>query len=111
MYTSVLQRTREIGVMKAIGARNSDILLIFVIESGLIGALGGILGVLVGIGVSKMMEYIAINYIGTNLLRSVVPWYLVVGCITFAFFIGVISGLLPSKQASELNTVDALRYE
>jgi putative ABC transport system permease protein len=111
MYTSVLQRTREIGVMKAIGAKNSDILLIFVIESGLIGALGGILGVLVGIGVSKTMEYIAINYLGTNLLRAVVPWYLVVGCIAFSFFIGVISGLLPSKQASQLKTVEALRYE
>lgn len=111
MYTAVLQRTREIGVMKAIGAKNSDILLIFVIESGLIGALGGILGVLVGIGVSKLMEYIAVNYIGTNLLVAVVPWYLVVGCIAFAFFIGVLSGLMPSKQASKLKTVDALHYE
>ncbi len=111
MYTSVLQRTREIGVMKAIGARNSDILFIFVIESGLIGALGGILGVLVGIGVSKTMEYIAITYLGTNLLRAVVPWYLVVGCIAFAFLIGVISGLTPSRHAASLKTVDALRYE
>jgi putative ABC transport system permease protein len=111
MYTSVLERTKEIGVMKAIGARNSDILLIFVIEAGLIGMVGGILGVALGIGVSKAMEYVAINQLGTNLLRAAIPPYLVIGCIFFAFIIGAVSGILPARHASKIKVVDAIRYE
>jgi len=61
MYTSVMERTKEIGVMKAIGARNSDILMIFVIESGLLGLIGGLIGVGVGIGLAKAIDFIAIN--------------------------------------------------
>jgi len=111
MYTSILERTKEIGVMKAIGARNSDILLIFLIESGLIGATGGILGVLIGIGIAKSVEFIAINQLGTNLLKAATPFYLIAGCIAFAFVIGALSGLVPAYQASKTKTVDALRYE
>jgi len=111
MYTSVLERTQEIGVMKAIGAKNSDILLIFVIESGLIGMVGGIMGVILGIIVSKIVEFIAIYQIGTNLLKAAIPIYLVVGCILFAFVIGAFSGFLPARQASKIKVVDALRYE
>ena len=111
MYTSVLERTREIGIMKAIGARNNDILLIFLIESGLIGAIGGILGVLIGVGISKSVEYIAINQIGTNLLRAAIPSYLIIGCILFSFIIGAVSGVFPARHASRIKTVDALRYE
>jgi putative ABC transport system permease protein len=111
MYTSVLERTKEIGIMKAIGAKNSDILLIFVIEAGLIGMLGGVLGVVLGYGVAKSIEYIAVVRFGTDLLKAAAPWYLVAGCIIFAFLIGVLSGLMPSKHASGIKTVDALRYE
>jgi len=111
MYTSVLERTKEIGVMKAIGAKNSDILFIFVIESGMIGMVGGILGVLIGIFVVKIVEFIAINQIGTTLLRAALPSYLILGCIFFAFIIGALSGFFPARQASKTNTVDALRYE
>jgi putative ABC transport system permease protein len=111
MYTSVLERTKEIGIMKSIGAKNSDILLIFLIEAGFIGAIGGMMGVGIGIVVSKTVESIAINQIGTTLLRAVIPAYLVIGCIAFAFIIGAISGILPAKQASRIRVVDALRYE
>ena len=111
MYTSVLERTSEIGVMKAIGARNSDILLIFLIESGLIGMIGGILGVLIGTGIAKSVEYIAVTQIGTNLLRAAIPVYLIAGCIGFAFVIGALSGVFPARHASRIKTVDALRYE
>ncbi|MDD5193799.1 MAG: ABC transporter permease [Candidatus Nanoarchaeia archaeon] len=111
MYTSVLERTKEIGVMKAIGAKNSDILNIFVIESGILGLVGGILGIMVGIIVGKIIEYIAVNQLGTNLLRVDFPWYLIVGCLLFAFLIGSLSGLMPAKQASKLRPADTLRYE
>ncbi|MBM3247095.1 ABC transporter permease [Candidatus Pacearchaeota archaeon] len=111
MYTSVLERTREIGVMKAIGARNSDILLIFLIESGLIGATGGILGVILGLIVAKSVEFVAANQLGTNLLQAATPLYLILGCIGFAFIIGALSGIFPARQASKTKTVDALRYE
>ncbi len=111
MYTSVLERTREIGIMKAIGARNSDILLIFLIESGLIGMIGGILGVLSGLGISKLVEFIAVTQINTTLLRAATPAYLIFGCIGFAFIIGALSGVFPARHASNIKTVDALRYE
>ncbi len=111
MYTSVLERTKEIGVMKAIGAKNSDVLIIFVIESGLLGLVGGVIGILVGMGVGKIIEYIAVNQLGTNLLRVVFPWYLILGCLLFAFVIGSLSGLLPARQGSKLKPADTLRYE
>jgi putative ABC transport system permease protein len=111
MYTSVLERTKEIGVMKAIGAKNSDILTIFIIESGFLGLIGGILGVLVGMGVGKIIEYIAVTQLGTTILRVVFPWYLILGCLTFAFLIGSFSGFFPARQASKVKPADTLRYE
>ncbi|MFQ5531410.1 MAG: ABC transporter permease [Candidatus Nanoarchaeia archaeon] len=111
MYTSVLERTNEIGTMKAVGARNSDIMYIFLIESGLLGLIGGIVGVLLGYGISKSIEYIAVTQLNTGLLQAAAPWYLVLGCLAFGFLIGAISGTLPAIQASKTNVVDALRYE
>jgi putative ABC transport system permease protein len=111
MYTSVLERTKEIGVMKAIGAKNSDILWIFVIESGMLGIIGGILGLILGYGIGKLIEIIAIQGLGTNLLRIATPWYLIVGCLLFAFLIGAFSGLFPARAASKIKPADTLRYE
>jgi putative ABC transport system permease protein len=111
MYTSVLERTREIGVMKAIGAKNSDILWIFLIESGLLGLVGGIVGIILGYGISKMIEFIIITQFETELLSISAPFYLIIGCLIFSFIIGSISGTLPAIQASRTNVSDALRYE
>jgi len=111
MFTSVLERTREIGVMKAIGAKNSDILIIFLIEAGILGLVGGALGIFIGFAVSKIIEYIAINQLGTTLLQAATPFYLIFGCLAFSFFIGAISGLLPAYQAIKVKPVEALRYE
>jgi putative ABC transport system permease protein len=111
MYTSVLERTKEIGTMKAVGAKNSDILWIFLFESGLIGLIGGTIGVLLGYGISKTVEIIAITTLNTTLLRAAVPAYLVLGCLSFAFLIGALSGTIPALMASKLKPVDALRYE
>ena len=97
--------------MKAIGAKNSDILSIFLIESALIGLVGGGVGVLIGFSISKTIEYIATQQLGTNLLQAAAPAYLIIGCLLFAFVIGAISGIFPAWRASKLKTVDALRYE
>jgi len=111
MYTSVLERTKEIGTMKAIGAKNSDILTLFLIESGLLGLVGGVIGVGIGIGLGKAAEYGVATALGTDLLRASFPWYLIVGALAFSFGVGSASGLLPAIQASRMKPADALRYE
>jgi putative ABC transport system permease protein len=109
MYTAVLERNREIGVMKSIGARNSQILTIFLIESALIGLLGGIIGVILGAIISKGAEIAIGGFLGPGFFMVFLPWWLLVGAAMFALIIGTISGILPAKQASSLNPVDALR--
>ena len=110
MYTSVLERTREIGVMKAIGSRNREILKVFVIESGILGMMGGLIGVILGFGIAKMGESIA-KAAGLTMLRPAFPFWLIIGCLLFAFLVGAGSGLLPAIQASRQKPVEALRYE
>jgi putative ABC transport system permease protein len=111
MYTSILERTKEIGIMKAIGARNSDILKIFLIESGLLGLVGGIIGVILGYGASKLIEFIIVTQFDTNLLSVSPSLYLILGCLIFSFLIGILSGIFPAFNSSKINIVDALRYE
>ncbi|MBI2629123.1 ABC transporter permease [Candidatus Pacearchaeota archaeon] len=111
MYTSVLERTKEIGIMKAVGAKNKDILFIFLIESGLIGLVGGVIGVVFGYSISKTIELIATQSLGTNLLQAAAPLYLIAGCLAFAFLIGSVSGTWPAWRASKIKVVDAIRYE
>jgi putative ABC transport system permease protein len=109
MYTSVLERTKEIGTMKAIGAKNSNVMSLFVIESGLFGLVGGILGALFGIFISYLVSTGANSYFGQDIFKFQVSWMLIVGAICFSFFIGVIAGIVPSYQASKLKPADALR--
>ncbi len=111
MFTSVLERTKEIGVMKAIGARNKDILSIFLIEAGLLGLVGGVIGIGLGITISKTIEYIAIHQLGTTLLKAAIPISLILGCLAFSFFVGTISGFWPAYRALKIKPVEALRYE
>ena len=110
MYTAVLQRTNEIGVMKAIGAKNSHIMNIFLIESGMLGLIGGSIGVILGIGLSKIIEFIGKVFLGTPLLKAYFPWYLILGALAFAFLVGTLSGLLPARQAAKQSPVESLRY-
>jgi putative ABC transport system permease protein len=110
MYTSVLERTKEIGIMKAIGARNNDILTIFIFESGMLGLIGGLLGIFVGFLVAKLGEAIAAGA-GLGLLKPIFPWYLIAGCLLFSFLVGAGSGLMPARQAAAQKPVDSLRYE
>jgi putative ABC transport system permease protein len=111
MYTSVIERTKEIGIMKAIGARNSDVLWIFLIEAGLLGLVGGIIGVVLGAGLSWTIAFVATQTLGTSLFQAAYPIWLIISCMMFGFLVGAVSGALPALQASKINVVDALRYE
>ncbi len=109
MYTAVVERTKEIGIMKSVGAQNKDILQIFIIESGLLGAIGGLIGIVAGFALSKSVEIVAKNFLGTNLIEAYFSYYLFFGALLFSFVIGAVFGVLPAKQAASLHPVDALR--
>lgn len=111
MYTAVLQRTKEIGIMKAVGARNSQILFLFLVESGLYGLVGGLLGVIAGISLAKIAERVLQVFLGPAFMAIEINWFLVLGALLFSFLLGVLSGIAPARRASKLNPVDSLRYE
>ena len=111
MYTAVLERTKEIGIMKSIGATNSAILFIFLIESGLLGLTGGAIGLITGLGLAKITEYVGKTLLGTLLLNAWWNWWLVFGALAFAFITGATAGLMPAYRASKQKPVDSLRYE
>lgn len=111
MYTAVLERTKEIGVMKAIGAKNADIAMIFLFESGMLGLAGGIIGVLLGMGVAQLIAMGARMVLGSDLFQTGVSPEFLIGMLAFTFVLGSISGTLPAIQASRLAPVDALRHE
>ncbi len=110
MITSVLERFKEIGVLKSIGARNSEVFKIFLFESGFLGFVAGVIGVLVGWGGANFAAGILDN-LGYGFLSPHYSWILFAGLIGFATFTGAISGMLPAWRASKINAVDALRYE
>ncbi|MBW2988242.1 ABC transporter permease [Candidatus Woesearchaeota archaeon] len=110
MYTAVVERTREIGIMKAIGAKNSDILTIFLIESGMLGLTGGAIGVIIGLLISKSVELLASKYWGTTLLKAHISPGLIIGVLLFSFALGSIAGLLPARKAAKMQPVEALRH-
>lgn len=109
MFTSVLEKTKEIGIMKAIGARNGDIMIIFLLNSGLVGLVGGVLGIALGAGISAILP----NLLGglTVSVRTVIPTDLLVEALFLSIAIGMVAGAIPAYRASRLKPVDALRYE
>jgi len=104
MLVSVTERTREIGLRKAIGANNKDIMVQFLIESVLMSLIGGITGVILGIGASEAMYLIA----GWAVRISVSSIFL---ATAFSCIVGVLFGIWPAHKASQLNPIEALRYE
>ncbi len=111
MYMSVMERTREIGVMKAVGAQRWQIRTIFLIEAGLIGLLGAIAGDLLAIVLVKVIENAIRTSLGIMYYSAYIPPGVLLGAAVLGFFIGVISGYLPARRAARLNPVEALRYE
>jgi putative ABC transport system permease protein len=110
MITSVLERTREIGVIKSIGGTNSEIFGIFLFESSFLGFIAGCLGVLFGWILTSIGGGI-LNYLGYGFLKPAYSFTLFVGCILFAVVTGAISGVIPAVKASKTNVVQTLRYE
>jgi len=109
MFTSVLEKTKEIGTMKAIGAKNRDILMIFLFNSAMVGLVGGILGIILGSFVSSGLQ----TMMGSDMTGggSGVSFSLMLEGLSLAVLIGVVSGVVPAYRASKLKPVDALRYE
>jgi len=111
MFTSVRERTREIGIMKAIGAKNSAVLTIFFIEAGIIGFLGGIGGTILGVAFAKAIENYGQIHPIFYFSASITPGLIIFGLI-FSFLVGCFSGFFPARRAAKLKPVEALRrYE
>jgi len=110
MYTSVLQRTKEIGVMKALGAKNVQVMSLFLVEAGFYGLGGGIVGVTGGMLIAKLVEIAVTAVLGPYLVITF-SWGLIFGTLGFSFLVGALSGLAPAYKASRLSPVDSLRYE
>ena len=110
MFTSVLERTKQIGIMKSIGARNSTIFSLFFIESGLIGSVGGIIGAVFGIIIAMSFAFVGRLVLGSELIMAEVSIWLVLGSIFGAFLLGSVFGVIPAINASKLHPVDALRH-
>lgn len=116
MMMAIYERTREIGVLKALGAARSEIRSLFTVEAALIGLIGGVFGLLFGIVLGRIVDWIAHRFLisegvtGIGAL-SVVPWWLALGALVFAALIGVVAGLYPAARAARLDPVTALRHE
>jgi len=110
MITSVLERIREIGIIKSIGAKNSEIFGIFLFESSFLGFTAGIIGVILGFIITFIASKILVG-LGWSFLAPHISWQIFAGGILFATIVGSISGVAPAINASKLNPVDALRYE
>ena len=110
MFTSVLERTKEIGVMKAVGAKNGHIWTIFLIESGLMGLVGGIVGTVLGLGLSTLASAFIGRFFSIDMIVVASP-ILIFATLFGSFALGAFAGLWPAWRASKLQVVDALRYE
>src|SRR5215470_12100636 len=118
MIMSIRERTREIGVMKAIGGSDGEIMRIFFVESSLIGLTGGAMGVIGGWGIDRVANTLANRWILKQVGQAIrhieffsIPWYLYSGAILFAIVISLIAAIYPAMRAAKVDPIKALRYE
>jgi putative ABC transport system permease protein len=114
MLTSVMERTREIGIMKAIGATNKDIMSIFIIEGMLVSSIGGVIGIILGVFGSQALTMILNNFMmmgGSSSLAPVVTLASVVLAVAVSLIVGVLSSLYPAWKAARMSPIEAVRYE
>lgn len=104
MLVSVTERTREIGIRKALGATHKEIMSQFLIEAVIISLIGGIIGTILGIGIANIISGLAKIQASADIMTIMIAW-------SFSAFVGVLFGLLPANKAAKLNPIDALRYE
>lgn len=115
LSVSLLQRTKEVGILKALGAKRRDIFKMFIIEAFLISFFGGLIGISFGYGAARLINYIinlmAAKYgvMSANFVE--IPSIFLIGIAIFIFILGLITGLFPAIRASKLHALEALRYE
>ncbi|MFP4038338.1 MAG: ABC transporter permease [Candidatus Nanohaloarchaea archaeon] len=110
MYMSVSERTKEIGIMKALGATKRQILSIYLVEAGVIGLIGGIIGIALGLGISEIAFYFIRDSVGIPLRPTRSP-LLIGGSLGASVLLGMLSGYLPARKAANLEPVEAIRQE
>jgi putative ABC transport system permease protein len=113
MLTSVMERTREIGIMKAIGATNKDIMLIFIIEGILLSVIGGAFGIFLGVFGSQAISSILLSFEmgGGGSFEPVISLVAIVLAISVSLLVGVLSSLYPAWRAAQMSPIEAVRYE
>ena len=129
MIMSIYERTREIGVMKVLGCKIGNIRVVFLMEAGLIGFCGGVMGVAVSFGISKLLNYLAVSgslgegggFLGSLMggmgmmsggsQLSIIPLWLIVASIVFATVIGLVSGFYPANRAVKISALEAIKHE
>lgn len=109
MIMNVIERTREIGIMKATGASHLHVMKVFLFESGVIGVVGGSIGVFFGYIISRLINITADRYLGEGILTTHVNVQMVAFALSFSFIIGILSGIYPAYRAVKLDPVEALR--
>jgi len=110
MLMSVMERTHEIGVMKAIGAKSSDVLSLFLMESSMVSLVGGVVGCVLGVVAAKVISFGAGAALGIEFGAVVKPEVLL-GGMAVAMIVGILSGFYPARKASRMSPVEAVRYE
>jgi putative ABC transport system permease protein len=116
MFMSVMERTRQIGTLKALGSTNFEIMKLFLLESAMIGFMGGLIGVFLGFIAAGTISELGVRLTGIGgrgggSSIAVITPDLVLFSIGFSVFIGAISGLIPARRAASLQPIEALRYE
>ena len=115
LVMAILERRREIGVLKALGASDSDVQQLFFVEAGVMGLLGGVLGVAAGWALGRAITFGTNTYLARQNLNPIqltsVPWWLALAALVIAVLVSLAAGLYPASRAAKLNPVDALRYE
>jgi putative ABC transport system permease protein len=115
LVMAILERRREIGIMKAIGASDQDVRRLFFAEAGAMGVVGGALGVALGWAIGRVINFGTNIYLTRQQLPTehvwVVPWWLVLGAVGFSIAVTLLSGLYPASRAAKLDPIQALRYE
>jgi len=116
MFMSVLERTHLIGMLKSLGTRNSEIMKLFLVESGIIGFMGGIMGILLGLILIGFISNMGVSFMGmggrmggATTSVAIITSELLLFALAFSTIIGIISGLIPARQAAKLQVVDAMR--
>jgi ABC-type antimicrobial peptide transport system permease subunit len=115
LVMAILERRREIGILKALGAADRDVRWLFFAEAGVMGLVGGIFGVCLGWLIGKALTFGTNMYLSRQQLPPIdlssVPWWMVVAAIAFSFVVSLAAGIYPASRAARLNPVEALRYE